>query len=129
MSTTPHVNKSTPCGNCGHGYGVHCESGMPHFDSEDSRYSCITHHCVCGPCLCSAFVNPYTGAITAWKRPVEETTPCATCGHPKKNHCRKGQISIVVDGVPYLCSHYQKSLQSNFRSHPCCDSTACAEVV
>jgi hypothetical protein len=132
MSTTPHVNKSTACGNCGHGYGVHCESGMPHFDCEDHRYSCITHHCICGPCQCPGFVNPFTGAIAAWKRPVEETTPCATCGHPKKHHCRKGRATIEVDGVPYGCRHYMAWLAleiSTAEREPCSDSTACAEVL
>jgi hypothetical protein len=33
------------------------------------------------------------------------------------------------DGVPYGCRHYMQTLESNFRSEPSCDSTACAEVV
>jgi hypothetical protein len=129
MSSTPHVNKSTPCGNCGHGYGIHCESGRTHWDSGDHTYSCIAQHCICGPCRCPAFVNPYTGAVAPWKRPTDETTACATCGHPKKHHCRKGQISIVVDGVPRGCSHYLAYLQANMRGEPSCDSTACAELL
>jgi hypothetical protein len=129
MTATPHVNKSTDCGRCGHSYGTHCESGMPHFDSEDHRYSCITQHCACGPCQCWAFVNPYTGAVTAWKRPVEPETLCATCGHPRAHHCRKGATGIEVNGEPRGCSHYMKAVHENFRSPPCCDSTACAEVL
>jgi hypothetical protein len=129
MSTTPHVNKSTPCGNCGHGYGLHCESGRTHWDAEDYLFCCITQHCVCGPCRCPAFVNPYTGAIATWKRPTVPETPCATCQHPKKHHCRKGQVSIVVDGQPRVCRHYLEHLRSNRRDLPSCDSTACAEVL
>lgn len=130
-SAMPHVNKSTRCSDCGHPKGYHCESMMPHFDAEDHVFSCITQHCQCGRCRCWAFTNPYTGAVTAWKRPVEETTPCAKCFHPKNHHCRKGQISIVVDGVPYGCRHFLAWLAlhvSTAKIEPCCDSTACAEV-
>lgn len=129
MTATPHVNKSTPCGHCDHRYGAHCESGRMHWDTEDYLFCCIFAHCQCGPCQCWAFVNPFTGKVTAWKRPVEEITPCASCGHPKKHHCRKGRISIEVDGVPYGCSHYMKSVESDFSIAPSCDSTACAEVL
>jgi hypothetical protein len=127
--TAPHVNKSTACAQCGHGYGLHCESGRTHWDAEDHLFSCIAQHCECGPCRCPAFVNPYTGAIAAWKRPTTPETPCATCGHPKKHHCRKGQVSIVVDGVPRGCSHYLAFLRADMRGEPNCDSTACAELL
>jgi hypothetical protein len=132
MSTTPHVNKSTACGNCGHGYGVHCESGRTHWHADDSLFCCITQHCVCGPCQCAGFVNPFTGAIAAWKRPTTPETPCATCGHPKKHHCRKGRISIELAGTPYGCRHYMDWLAleiSSAEREPSCDSTACAEVL
>jgi hypothetical protein len=127
--SAPSVTKATECEACGHDYDLHCESGMPHFDSEDHRYSCIFRHCQCGPCQCWAFVNPYTGAITPWRRPVEETTPCARCSHGKQHHCSKGKTSIVVDGKPYGCRHYMAWMASPSRAAPSCDSTACAMLL
>jgi hypothetical protein len=127
--STLHVNKSTPCADCGHNYGDHCESGMPHFDAQDHRYSCITAHCICGPCRCPAFVNPHTGAIAAWKRPTLPETPCAQCGHPKQHHCRKGSTGIVVDGVPHTCSHYLRYLRADFTGPMECTDTRCAEIL
>jgi hypothetical protein len=74
-------------------------------------------------------VNPYTQAITAWKRPVEPDTPCAHCHHPRKHHCTKGKISIEVDGVPWGCSHYVRWLDADMRGEPRCDNTHCADVL
>jgi hypothetical protein len=127
--STAHLNKSTPCADCQHPYGDHCESGMPHFDAEDHVYNCIVRHCVCGPCQCPAFRNPLTGKVAPWTRPTLPETPCARCTHPKAHHCRKGSIGIVVDGVPHTCSHYLRYLRADFTGTPECSDTRCAEIL
>jgi hypothetical protein len=150
------INKSTKCMDCGHSYSFHCAGHEDHFteslnrviglnnpasqesiwSNDDGWHSCTTTHCTSGVyenghshwCLCQNFINPYTGKVVAWKPEVTPDTPCAKCSHPKKHHCRKGAVSIVVDGVPRICSHYAAHIQANVCGEPCCDSTACAEV-
>ena len=128
--STPHVNKSTPCAGCGHAAGDHCQSGMPHFDAQDHRYSCITEHCVCGPCQCPGFRNPYTLKIRPWTRPTLPETPCARCSHPKQHHCRKGSTGIIgLDGAAHTCSHYLAYIRADFTGTPECSDTRCAEIL
>jgi hypothetical protein len=142
-AAAPKVSKATPCGNphCGHPNGSHCATGLQHGPTDDGLtpwHCCISAHCLCGfwkgfwcPCPCEGFVNPYTGKVNPWRRPVEESTPCAKCQHSRKRHCRKGKKSIEVDGVPRACRHYVEWLALDISSaerEPCCDSTSCAEV-
>jgi hypothetical protein len=142
-ASASHVTKGTPCAGCHHDHDSHCESGRLHFDSADADrpWSCIMQHCLGNilvdgriePCPCGQFVNPFNGCVTTWKRSVKETTPCARpgCGHPKKHHCRKGAVGIMVDGTPFACRHYMTWLAlgvSTVEIEPCCDNTSCAEV-
>ena len=94
--SAPHVNKSTPCADCGHAAGDHCASGRTHWDAEEHLFSCIAQHCICGPCRCPAFVNPFTGKIAPWTRPTLPETPCARCGHPNSLLAGKVQRELSV---------------------------------
>ncbi len=128
--SAPHVNKSTPCADCGHAAGDHCASGRTHWDAEEHLFSCIAQHCICGPCRCPAFVNPFTGKIAPWTRPTLPETPCARCGHPKQHHCRKGSTGIIgLDGVPHTCSHYLAYIRADFTGTPECVDCRCAEIL
>jgi hypothetical protein len=151
---TPSVNKSTRCGACGHCYRDHCEGHTWHsperlnrvigsntrpespWPSDDGWFSCLTLHCTSGVfenghshwCPCQGFVNPHTGKVVVWRPETLPDTPCAECSHPKKHHCRKGAISIVVDGVARVCRHYKEWVQAGMNGQPACPNTACAEV-
>jgi hypothetical protein len=149
----PKVSKGTPCGNplCGHNYGDHCPSGYQHGPTPDGLwpwFSCISRHCLCGlwkgfwcPCPCEGFVNPFTGAVSSWKRTVEDVglgeptppfpTPCVACGHVRARHCKESKYSlgVWVEHKLYFCQHWQRWAEADSTEHWCCTSTACAENV
>jgi hypothetical protein len=94
--STPHLNKSTACGDCGHAYGEHAETGQPHMMPDGAVIYTILPFCsICydrrtfDGFPCPAFMNPFTGRSIAWARPVEPDTPCRKCGHPRAHHCTR----------------------------------------
>lgn len=134
--TTPHVNKSTACGNCGHAFENHCDCPRPHIVNSNTQYEsiicCIARHCTAGRwdaatkgpiwCDCLGFQNPYTGKVSPWRKAVEADTACARCGHRRDWHCYRGK------SPRYACTHVQEWFAMETSEPMECTSTSCADT-